>query len=220
MKRKTIYSVLIIIALIPIVLNYLLRIPPPFDVPIVSDAGAWLQFWGSYLGGILTASIGFYTLHVSEKKNLEKEIEAYKEERAKMLQNELISRLTPLSYYKIQRVLHRLQNKITKEEAIREKLELEERLEQSNQAYLSWAMMAWHDMPTKPKAFDEEFGMIIHVFQNDIQSVITLLENYCSSDILDSEEIKRQVDAINTRSVALFSFVKEAKDWIMQETGN
>ena len=63
---KTNYIVLTVLGIlfIPVLLNIVLGAPNPLsNISVIGDSTHWLAFYGSYIGGILTAIIGFVTLH-------------------------------------------------------------------------------------------------------------------------------------------------------------
>ena len=106
-----------IILLFPIILNFILRIPAPFNTPVVGQSTDWLLFWASYAGGILTASIGFVSLYYADKNNkilIQEQRDhnsfVYKNAQAKELERELIRRVESLNYWSIARIFSRLEN--------------------------------------------------------------------------------------------------------------
>ena len=70
MKREYIFCSLAIIVAIPILLNIVLGANNPFqNITIIGDSTHWLGFYGSYLGGILAAFIGIFTIYCQSKHN-------------------------------------------------------------------------------------------------------------------------------------------------------
>lgn len=70
MKIKYIFGAIAITFFIPILLNVILGSNNPFQcITIVGDSTHWLGFYGSYIGGVLTAVIGFITLSTESKRN-------------------------------------------------------------------------------------------------------------------------------------------------------
>ena len=55
--------------LIPIVLNFILSQNTPNNMEVIGGPELWLSFYGSYIGGVFTAIIGFVTIHRSERTN-------------------------------------------------------------------------------------------------------------------------------------------------------
>ena len=51
MKKKIFFIILGIIFL-PIIINYVLMLPTPFNFPIIGSNVDWLSFWGTYNYGI------------------------------------------------------------------------------------------------------------------------------------------------------------------------
>ena len=74
MNRKLmIVLILVVILLIPLCINSLILCPAIFD--FIGEGTDWLLFWGSYLGGVFAAVVGFVTLYYSAKRqNIEMQI--------------------------------------------------------------------------------------------------------------------------------------------------
>lgn len=70
MKTNYIISSLIAVLAIPFLLNLILGKPNPLpNIDIVGDSTHWLAFYGSYIGGILAAIIGVFTIYCQSKHN-------------------------------------------------------------------------------------------------------------------------------------------------------
>lgn len=68
--NKHILILIIASVFIPILLNIILGVPNPIsNIAVIGDSTHWLGFYGSYIGGVLTAVIGFITLHMESKRN-------------------------------------------------------------------------------------------------------------------------------------------------------
>lgn len=66
---------------IPPILNFILGQNTPNNIGVIGNPETWLGFYGSYLGGVITALIGFYTIYRSERVSaLQMEIERKREE--------------------------------------------------------------------------------------------------------------------------------------------
>lgn len=70
MKTKHIFYTIAIIFTIPILLNIVLGTPNPLsNINVIGDSALWLSFYGSYIGGVLTAIIGFVALYKESVRN-------------------------------------------------------------------------------------------------------------------------------------------------------
>ena len=70
MKGYHIILLVLGILFTPILLNIILGAPNPLsNIEVVGDSTHWLAFYGSYIGGVFTAIIGFITLHRESARN-------------------------------------------------------------------------------------------------------------------------------------------------------
>ena len=236
MKQKNIIGISIIILfglggiIIPIALNAILQIHLPCNFSIIGGPENWLSFWGAYLGGILTASIGFLTLYYNQKNyqdTLQKQTEEKEREyvalRARELEKELIRRVEALTVAPVRRFLLRFPDKISKQEVVSEIQLLKERLEIVELQGLSWSLMTWPDsILSKPKMFDALYLNHIEQFRTIITDVIDLMNNYVSSKdgkSIDDELVQKIKNEIETYSISLSAlFATSIKKWIKEET--
>lgn len=80
-----IYSIVIFAILAPVIVNFMLGSKTPFNIEVVGLPSEWISFYGSYLGGIVTALVGFYTIYRSNKQNKLQIQITYKQEYIKNL---------------------------------------------------------------------------------------------------------------------------------------
>ena len=217
-----------LILLFPITLNYILRIPAPYNTPVVGQSTDWLLFWASYAGGILTASIGFVSLYYADKNNKrliqeqrERELFVYKNAQAKELERELIRRVESLNYWSIARVFSRLENNaVSLEEANQEIQILKERRDKVELENISWNLLSLNEIPSKPKDFEKVYFRHVASYQKCIDEAITLISSYIESNHLDVQKIKDFTQTIQSNTLLLTkSFVEPIRDWIQEETG-
>ena len=64
-----IVSIFIILLLCPIVLNYILRRYTPWNIKVIGTEVDWLDFWGTYIGAIIGASITLFAMYRESKRN-------------------------------------------------------------------------------------------------------------------------------------------------------
>ena len=97
MKKKIFFIILGIIFL-PIIINYVLMLPTPFNFPIIGSNVDWLSFWGTYIGGIIGASASFLILYLTllHNKNEAKIERKYNE--LLQLKKDLSERLSDVNF--------------------------------------------------------------------------------------------------------------------------
>ena len=95
-KKLKIVLILVVILLIPLCINSLILRPAIFN--FIGEGTDWLLFWGSYLGGVFAAVIGFVTLYYSAKRqNIEMQI-SHKENSLRILQAKLSECVSIFNY--------------------------------------------------------------------------------------------------------------------------
>ncbi len=217
-----------IILLFPIILNYILRIPAPFNTPIVGQSTDWLLFWASYAGGILTAGIGFVSLYHADRKSKkliqeqrEQYLYEYKNAQAKELERELIRRVESLNYWSIARIFSRLEkNAVSLEEANQEIQILKERRERVELENISWHLLSLKEISSKPKDFEKVYFLHVAYYQNCIDEAITMITSYIESNHVDAVKVREFMQDIQSKTLLLSeSFVTPAKEWIQEEAG-
>lgn len=102
MKIKYIVIIAVTIVIVPILLNIFLGASNPLsNIEVVGSEVDWLAFYASYIGGLLTALIGFITLYKEAKRNrLLLEIRS-KEDALKELKLALTERVGMFNYNKV-----------------------------------------------------------------------------------------------------------------------
>ncbi|MBR2858944.1 MAG: hypothetical protein IKB90_02480 [Alistipes sp.] len=81
--------IFVLIFITPIVVNYILGFKTPFNLEVFGSIDAWVAFYGAYFGGIITAAIGFITIHRQEKLNNKKILISHQETLIRDLENRL-----------------------------------------------------------------------------------------------------------------------------------
>lgn len=64
---KKYFFQLLIIIITPLVINMIMIQPKVF--PITADSSSWLNFWGSYVGALLSSAIALYILYKQNQQN-------------------------------------------------------------------------------------------------------------------------------------------------------
>ena len=105
--KLVIYIGVAFAALLPVLLNAIIGLNHPHNIMVVGDPSTWINFYGSYIGGVLTAIIGFLTLWQTSKENRKALQVSYQENTVKSLEQTLaqcvslfdFSRLGVISMY-------------------------------------------------------------------------------------------------------------------------
>lgn len=208
------------IIVIPIALNCIILSPNPTCLPVIGGEENWLLFWGSYLGGILTAGFGYYGLLKSDKEH-KREIRKQEHERILLvLKNELSKRIEALNFSILSRSLPRIQTGLLKEEIDQEIVFLKERVDIVAAQIISWSLQELGQLPSKPSKFDETYILTMGTFRNDAEKVCTLLAelslNGNSQSIKDQAlSLKKEIDSHLIG--ATHALIKLSKEWIESE---
>lgn len=64
---KKYFFQLLLIIVTPLIINTLMVLPMQF--PITGDSSSWLDFWGSYIGALLSSVIALYILYKQNRQN-------------------------------------------------------------------------------------------------------------------------------------------------------
>lgn len=64
---KKYFAQLLLIIVTPLIINILMVQPMQF--PITGDSSSWLDFWGSYIGAVLSSAIALYILYKQNQQN-------------------------------------------------------------------------------------------------------------------------------------------------------
>lgn len=97
MKKKIFFIILGIIFL-PIIINYVLMLPTPFNFPIIGSNVDWLSFWGTYIGGIIGASASFLILYLTLLHNKNEAKIERKHNELLQLKKDLSERLSDVNF--------------------------------------------------------------------------------------------------------------------------
>lgn len=218
-----------LLALIPLLLNFILRIPHIFN--IVGDATDWLAFWGCYLGGILSAMVGFVTLYVSQKRqNLQIQIE-YKQKSLQELRTLLSECVSLFDYSRIGTISLYLDRDAQKYDEVI--YDLEQYINKIQAMYNTWGVIYADQMQeqveeqTLKDKFQNTYKSCINVFKTNFSEMIKLLSNYknCLDDydmVCRNKQLRNEIQNLRNQE----NYIKEnylqplfnaAQEWIRSE---
>lgn len=198
---KITFVLILGIFILPIIINFILILPTPFDLNTIGDEIEWLSFWGTYLGGIIGALVSFTILYLTLLHNKkEAEIERTNN-RLLQLQQALSERLSDINFVP----LH-----INTSHDISPSTEIE-RLNllfgTYQQKMFTAKFIYENDENEFARQFYKEYSKFIILYCNQICSLKKILEN--NSDDMKSL-IDEQVNNLSIAQIALFDSVNGA----------
>ena len=94
----------IIIVVVPILINWIIGLHTPCKIIVVGESKDWLSFYGSYIGGIITALISFFILYRTIRHNKNEAEITRKKQDLEILENRLSEHIAFLNFYKIETI--------------------------------------------------------------------------------------------------------------------
>lgn len=96
--KKIICFIILGIIVLPIIINYVLILPTPFNSSIIGSNVDWLSFWGTYIGGIIGASASFLILYLTLRHNKKAAETERKHNELLQLKKDLAERLSDVNF--------------------------------------------------------------------------------------------------------------------------
>lgn len=103
MKTKLSAGILLLIT-IPIITNTFIGLNTPFSIKVSGTEKEWVSFFGSYLGGVLTAIIGYITLYYNTKQSEKTILVSQKTQTIKELEQTLANCVSLFDYSKVGKI--------------------------------------------------------------------------------------------------------------------
>ena len=106
MKTKLSAGTLLLITIItiPIITNTFIGLNTPFSIKVSGSETDWVSFFGSYLGGVLTAIIGYITLYYNTKQSEKTILVSQKTQTIKELEQTLANCVSLFDYSKVGKI--------------------------------------------------------------------------------------------------------------------
>ena len=163
--------ILLVILLIPLCINSLILRPAIFN--FIGEGTDWLLFWGSYLGGVFAAVIGFVTLYYSAKRqNIEMQI-SHKENSLRILQAKLSECVSIFNYSRMLSISLYIDQPEKYDQILDELLKYQDEIIASSNA---WGVMYANKTNTNYKqAFQDKYEHCIRLFISTITEVQQLI---------------------------------------------
>ena len=99
-SKQTAILGVIVIAL-PIVLNFIIGFHTPYDLNVVGHGENWLGFYGSYIGGVITAGAAFVILWRTIEDNKKNSLRNLKKEDLYNQRKMMAEHISNINFYSI-----------------------------------------------------------------------------------------------------------------------
>lgn len=226
-KKKYIWRVVIIIAvalLLPVILNFVVGLERPNNISVVGYPETWIGFYGSYIGGVLTALIGFLTLWQTSKNNDKKLRIAYQKSIVENLERTLAQCVSLFNFPKIVAVaLYISKGKTTEPNIIyRIQQDLNEYCCQITETANAWYTVYNGREEQEIKDFQRSYKQCVDYFLDKINEMTKIIK---SLDMPISEDVYARINTfINTGSkqagILLADLLDKASAWLDLERAN
>lgn len=221
MKTKYIFYSLAIIFAIPILLNIVLGANNPFqNITIIGDSTHWLGFYGSYIGGVLTAIIGFATIYREERTNKLQIQITQKDNYIKDLENRLAECVSLFNYSRVGTVALYINDRSKYNDVLRE---MDTYLNNVTTVANAWNTIYGDSDKNEIQEFQGQYFECWQKLTESINSVSKLIcELKCIEDQAERDvyvsKIKDIVDYHdNYKQLYLLPLQDKARQWIKAE---
>lgn len=180
MKNKWWIIIIIILALItPVILNIIIGSTNPLDsIKVVGTEVDWLVFYGSYIGGVLSAAIAFITMWQSSKHNTLNIMIQQQEAYIKEMNNTLAERISKLDFWYIGSISLHTYEEEKEEFYIRVSSEIDKLNDLSkdiSRLYNAYGMLHSQTKNIAEKDFNEFYEICVKQYQRRIDEMTRML---------------------------------------------
>lgn len=193
-----------LLLIVPFILNSLLRTSNPCHIVTIGGPTDWLVFWGSYLGGILTACIGYITLFRANKRYNDDALNSRRE----AIKNDLIELVGVFDFHYITRLFSWNDRYMVSAEVLQKEIEgLKERYERSDAVSIRWGVryniLNTNNVEDKDNLDDYNSYLLSLVlcYQKDIDEAISLLAKRIEKGNLNKEVVDTFVKEVHQHSL-------------------
>lgn len=209
-----------IIALIfPILLNIILGFHSPNNIKVIGDSATWLLFYGSYIGGVLTAIIGFFTMNQTSKLNKNEILIAQKRESIKELEHSLARCVSLFDYSRVGTISLFFDDRSKYNEVLKD---MDEYLNKVTTTANAWGVIYANSNRKETQEFQDAYNTCVSTLIDRINQVTKLIAEL-KEDIKIIErnkiiqEIKTIIDMQPKYQSLLDTLFLKAQMWIKAE---
>lgn len=219
-KRFRLVMLVLTMLLVPIILNIILGFHNPLDsIDVVGDSRDWLGFYGSYMGGCLTALIGFITLARDEKSNKLQILISHKENYVKELEGRLAECISLFDYSRVGIISMYLDDKSMYSMVIKD---MDTYLNKVTSTSNAWCAIYSSSQQQEVKDFWEAYNMCVKQLISAINDVTKLIVSLKIAEGDTKDQIINSINGIVQKSgdyqtEYLLPLFNCANSWIASE---
>lgn len=163
--------VAILFFVVPIVLNVIIGAPNPLsNIDIVGNDVDWLAFYGAYIGGVLSAIIGFLTMWQSSRHNTLNIMIHKQETYIKELSHHLALRIAEFNFWNIANAALYTDAELLKNKSVIQN-ELNAELKTITEHYNAWGLFFSDSGKNEIKEFNSAYNRCVLKYQEDADDV-------------------------------------------------
>lgn len=220
-KKKYIWRVVIIIAvalLLPVILNFVVGLERPNNISVVGYPETWIGFYGSYIGGVLTALIGFLTLWQTSKNNDKKLRIAYQKSIVEDLERTLTQCVSLFDFSRLGTISLYFNNPDKYDEVLQK---LDEYYRHVLTVANAWAVIYDGNEKTEVKNFQNIYHRCVKElieYINDVSKAIVRLKDSSKEEQASAvSDIKVVLGKEAEYNCLLHELFEQAKFWLASE---
>lgn len=209
-----------IIALIcPILLNVILGFHSPNNIKVIGDSATWLLFYGSYIGGVLTAIIGFCTMNQTSKLNKNEILIAQKRESIKELEHSLAKCVSLFDYSRVGTIALYLHDPTKYNDVLKE---MDEYYAKVTTTANAWGIIYSGSEQKEVQEFQDAYKRCVEFLSRKINQVTDLIKKLQAElTEIEREDVIQQITKIIQQQPEYLALQQtlfnKAKQWIIAE---
>lgn len=217
------FGIAIIVVFVPIVLNFFIGLPALPNILVVGDASTWVVYWGSYIGGILAAGIGFLSILSGVRHNTLNLMIQNQENYIKELQLELSKRLELFNFSQILRFILREHSTVCQKDIVEELYFQHDCNVKVTAQANAWGLDG-KSLLDRASGFNDAYTECVKAYLSGIDKMTIILKEglKCSSngkyeniiDVVKMQDLTKSSGMDGSLTKALFV---EAKSWVKVE---
>ena len=203
---------------IPVLINFIIGLEHPKNISVVGDEGVWVQFYGSYIGGILTAIIGFWAMERSSHENAKNICISTKQHEITTLEHTLSNCVSLFDYSRVGAIALYLDEPSKYEEILQK---LDEYLSKITTTANAWGVVYSNSTKQEIRDFQDVYVDCVNDLTAAINQVSYKIKLLKKADDISSKEIMLEINTIVGRyveyNVLLTRLFNAAQRWIASE---
>ena len=203
---------------IPIIINFIIGLEPPNNISVVGNEGVWVQFYGSYIGGILTAIIGFLAMERSSHENAKNICISTKQQEITTLEHTLSNCVSLFDYSRVGAIALYLDEPSKYDEILQKLDDYHSKITTTANA---WGVIYSNSTKQEIRDFQDIYVDCVNELTAAINRVSYKIKLLKSADDISRKEIMLKINTIVGRYVEyqalLTRLFNAAQHWIDSE---